>query len=180
MRARHNIILPVPYVVQSAKTFEEPLPSQDWAYRQYERRARLKEISFTSTVDPHEQLSDHCVLRSFVLDSLQVSGLGNPHYPWARLDGAKSGSKIRYRLRRLVADSIDGLCLLVACDPSRVGMNATEDWIKDTSHTSGWCRWCQSVLSFRVCIFLPVVIFARLPFMQLPEPSSWKVDKYSW
>ena len=53
-------------------------------------------------------------------------------------------SKTKYLLRRLVADSTDGPGLLVACDPSRMGPNPTEDWTKNTSRVSGWCRGCQS------------------------------------
>ena len=38
--------------------------------------------------------------------------------------------KSKYLLRRLVADSIDGPCLFVACDPPRMGTDPTEDWIR--------------------------------------------------
>ena len=60
--------------------------------------------------------------------------------------------------------SIDGLCLLI-------GTNPTEDWIKNVSHTTGWCRERQSAHAFLVRILLPIISFTWLPFLSL---SSWK------
>ena len=45
-------------------------------------------------------------------------------------------SKSKYLLLRPVADSTDGPCLVVARDPSRMGLNPAEDWTKNTSHLS--------------------------------------------
>lgn len=86
MRTKLDTILPVPHVVQSAKTLEVPLMSKHSACRQNETRSRFEEISHTDTVDLHEQLCDHYVLCSFVFDSLQVPGLDNLHDLRIRLD----------------------------------------------------------------------------------------------
>ena len=54
-------------------------------------------------------------------------------------------SKSKYLLLRPVADSTDGPCLVVASNPSRMGLNPAEDWTRNTSHLSGWCRRCHSL-----------------------------------
>ena len=67
MITKLDTIFPIPYVVQSAKTLEIPLPSKHWPY---ERQHRFREISLTNTVDFGELLGDHYDLRSLVFDPL--------------------------------------------------------------------------------------------------------------